>query len=173
MDCSTPGLPVHHQFPESTQTYVHWVGDAIHPSHPLSSPSPPALNLSQHQGLFKWVSSLHQVAKVLELQLQHQSFQWTPTKKIYLFLNQSMAVRLGSLRLFGPTILADFSSANCQAASSNREMEWILGSEPKCPSSQTVTSQNYTFENLCNQNFFRTLSCTYSFWFKMYAHLIH
>ena len=60
MNCSTPGLPVHHQLPESTQTHVHWVGDAIWPSHPLSSPSPPALNLSQHQGLFKWVSSSHQ-----------------------------------------------------------------------------------------------------------------
>ena len=56
MDCSTPGLPVHHQLLESTQTHVHWVGDAIQPSHPLSSPSPPAFNLSQHQGLFKWVS---------------------------------------------------------------------------------------------------------------------
>ena len=78
MNHSTPGLPVHHQLPESTQTHVHWVGDAIQPSHPLSPPSPPALNLSQHQGLFKWVSSLHQVAKVLEFQLQHQSFQWTP-----------------------------------------------------------------------------------------------
>ena len=64
--------------PESTHTHVHWVGDAIQPCHPLSSPSLPALNLSQHQGFFKWVSSLHQVAKVLELQLQHQSFQWTP-----------------------------------------------------------------------------------------------
>ena len=61
MDCSTPGLPVHHQLPEFTQTDVHWVGDTIRPSHPLSSPSPPAFNLSQHQGLFKWVSSLHQV----------------------------------------------------------------------------------------------------------------
>ena len=78
MNCSTPGLPVHHQLQEPTQTNVHWVGDAIQPSHPLSSRSPPALNLSQHQGLFKWVSSLHQVAKVLEFQLQHQSFQWTP-----------------------------------------------------------------------------------------------
>ena len=76
MDC-TPGLPVHHQFPEFTQTHVHWIGDAIQPSHPLSSPSPPAFNLSQHQGLFKWVSSLHQVAEVLEFQLQHQSFQRT------------------------------------------------------------------------------------------------
>ena len=76
MDCSTPGLPVHHQLPEFTQTHVHWVNDAIQPFHPLLSPSPPALNLSQHQGLFKWVSSSHQVAKVLEFQLQHQSFQW-------------------------------------------------------------------------------------------------
>ena len=70
--------PYHHQLPECTQTHVHWVGDAIQPSHPLSPPSPPALNLSQHQGLFKWVSSSHQVAKGLEFQLQHQSFQWTP-----------------------------------------------------------------------------------------------
>ena len=68
MNHSTTGLPVHHQLPESTQTHVHWVGDAIQPSHPLSSPSP-ALNLSQHQGLFHWVRSLHQVAKVVELQL--------------------------------------------------------------------------------------------------------
>ena len=75
MDCSTPGLPVHHQLPEFTQTHVHRVGDAIQPSHPLSSPSSPAFNFSQHQGLFQWVSSLHQVAKVLEFQLQCQSFQ--------------------------------------------------------------------------------------------------
>ena len=73
---STPGLPVHHQLSESTQTHVHRVSDAIQPSYPLSSPSPPALNLSQHQGLFQWVSSSHQVAKVLEFQLQHLSFQW-------------------------------------------------------------------------------------------------
>ena len=76
MDWSTPGLPVHHQLPGFTQTHVHWVSDSIQPYHPLFSPSPPALNLSEHQGLFKWVSTLHQVAKVLELQLQHQSFQW-------------------------------------------------------------------------------------------------
>ena len=75
MDSSMPGLPVHHQLPEFTQTLAHWVSDAVQPSHPLSSPSP-AFNLSQHQGLFIWVSSSHQVAKVLEFQLQHQSFQW-------------------------------------------------------------------------------------------------
>ena len=75
MDCSTPGLPVHHQLLEFTQTLIHWVNDAIQRSHPLSSPSPPASNLSQHQGLFKWVNASHQVAKVLEFQLQHQSCQ--------------------------------------------------------------------------------------------------
>ena len=78
MNRSTPGLPVHHKLPEFTQTHAHRVGDAIQPSHLLSSPSPSAPNPSQHQDLFQWVSSSHQVAKVLEFQLQHQSFQWTP-----------------------------------------------------------------------------------------------
>ena len=77
MDYSTPGLPVHHQLPEFTQTHAHRVSDATQPSHSLSSSSPPAFNLSQHQGVFKWVSSSHQVAKVLKFQFQHQSFQWT------------------------------------------------------------------------------------------------
>ena len=76
MDCSTPGFPAHQHLLEFTQTHVHCIGDAIRPSHPLSSPSPPAFSLSQHQGLSQWVSSSHQVAKALELQLQHQSFQW-------------------------------------------------------------------------------------------------
>ena len=76
MNRSMLGIPVHHQLPESTQTYVHWVHDAIQPSHPLLSPSPPAFSLSQHQGLFKWVSCSHKVAKILEFQLQHQFFQW-------------------------------------------------------------------------------------------------
>ena len=97
MNHSTPGLPVHHQLPESTQIHFHWVGDAIQPSYPLSSP-PPALNLSQHQGLFQWVSSLHQVAKVLEFQLQHQSFQWTP-KDTYRPPN-AMCLSLGCVTLF-------------------------------------------------------------------------
>ena len=69
MNCSTPGLPVHHQLPEFTQTHVHRVRDAIQPSHPLLSPSSPAPNSSQHQSLFQWVNSLHEVAKVLEFQL--------------------------------------------------------------------------------------------------------
>ena len=75
MHCSTPGLPVHHQLPELIQIHVHRVGDAIPPYHPLSSPSLPAFNLSQHQGLFQWVSSSHQMVKVLQFQLQHQFFQ--------------------------------------------------------------------------------------------------
>ena len=78
MNRSTPDLPVLHHLPVFTQIHVHWVGDAIQPSHPLSSPSPPALNLYLHHGLFKWVNTSNQVAKVFELQLQHQSFQWTP-----------------------------------------------------------------------------------------------
>ena len=76
MDCSLPGFPIHHQLPDLAQTHVHRVMDAIQLSHPLSSPSPPIFNLSQHQGLFQWVSSSNQLAKVLEFQLQHQSFQW-------------------------------------------------------------------------------------------------
>ena len=78
MNHSTPGLPVHHQLPEFTQTQVPWVSDAIQPSHPLASPSPPALNPFQHQSLFQWVSSSHEVAKVLEFQLQHHSLQRNP-----------------------------------------------------------------------------------------------
>ena len=78
MNHSTQGLPVHHQFSEFTQTHVHWVRDAIQPSHPQSSPSPPVPNPSQHQGVFQWVNSSHEVAKVLEFQLQHESFQWIP-----------------------------------------------------------------------------------------------
>ena len=76
MNRSTPGVPVHHQLSEFTQTHVHRVGNAIKPSHPLSSPSPPAPNPSQHQSIFQWVNSSHEVAKVLEF--QHRSFQWTP-----------------------------------------------------------------------------------------------
>ena len=82
MNCSMPGLPVYHQLPEFTQTHVHWVSDAIQPSHPLSSPSPSAPNPSQHQSLFQWVSSSHEVAKVLEF---HQL-------KIFFTVNESESV---------------------------------------------------------------------------------
>ena len=87
MNRSTPGLPIHHQLLESTQTHVHWVSDAIQPSHHLSSPSPPALNLSQHQGLFKWVSSSHQVAKVLEVFLLFFFFTWNTVSSFFFFFN--------------------------------------------------------------------------------------
>ena len=76
MSCSTPGFPVLYYFPEFAQIHVHWVSDAIQTYYPLSLTSLLAHNLSQHRGLFQWVDSSHQVAKVLELQLQHQSFQW-------------------------------------------------------------------------------------------------
>ena len=76
MDCSMPGLPVLHHLQDLAQTHVHWFYHAIQPSHPLLSPSPPALNLSLHQDIFQWVCFSHQVAQVLELQFQHQSFQW-------------------------------------------------------------------------------------------------
>ena len=76
MNRSTPGLPVHHHLPEFTQTHVHWVSNAIQPSHPLLSPSLPAFNLSQSQGLFQGVSSSYQVAKEFQFQLQHQSSHW-------------------------------------------------------------------------------------------------
>ena len=76
MDCSTPGFPVLHHLLELTQTHVHWISDAIQPSHPVSSPSPPTFNLSQHQGLFKWVSSSYQVAKVLDF-----SFSISPSSE--------------------------------------------------------------------------------------------
>ena len=84
MNRSTPGFPVHHQLPEFTQTHADQVGDAIQPSHPLSSPSPPAPNPSKHQGLFQRVNSSHEVAKVLEFQLQHQSFQRIPRTDLLL-----------------------------------------------------------------------------------------
>ena len=83
MNRSTPGLPVHHQLPEFAQTHVHRVSDAIQPSHPLSSPSPLAPNPSQHQSLFQWVNSSHEVAKVLEFQLQHHSFQRNPRADLF------------------------------------------------------------------------------------------
>ena len=104
MDCNTPDLSVLHQLPELAQTQVFWVSDAIQPSHPLSSPYPPALNLSQYQGLFQWVDSSHQVAKILELELQHQSLlmniqDWFPLRLTGLISLQSK----GLSRVFSNT----------------------------------------------------------------------
>ena len=106
VDHCMPGFPVHYHLPELTQTHVHRVADAIQPSHPLSSPSPPAFNLSQHQGLFQWVSSLHQVAKILEFQLQHQSFQWIFRTDFPLRWTGCISLQFkGLLRVFSNTIV--------------------------------------------------------------------
>ena len=112
---STPGIPVPHQLPQSTQTHVYRVGEAIRPSYPLSSPSPLAPNPSQHQGVFQWVSSSHEVAKELELQLQYQSFQWTPrTDLLYYGLIGSPCSSRGSQQS-SPT--PQFKSINFSALS--------------------------------------------------------
>ena len=107
--CSTPGFPVYHQLPESTQTHVHRVGDAIQPSHPLSSPSPSAPSPSQHQSLFQWVNSSHEVAKVLEFQLQHRSFQRTPRTDLFRMDWLDLLAVQGTLKSLLPyVILFDF-----------------------------------------------------------------
>ena len=134
MDCSTPGLPVHHQLPELAQTHVHQVGDAIQSSHPLLSPSP-AFSLSQHQGLFKWVNSSHQVAKVLEFQLQHQSFHWT--------------VRVDLLYTW--LVWSPFSPRDSQESSPTLQFKSINSSALSFLYSPTLTSihdcwKNHTFE---------------------------
>ena len=106
MNHSMPGLPVYHQLPESTQTHVHWVSDAIQLSHPLSSPSPPALNLSQHQGLFKWICSSHQVAQVLEFQLQHQTGHYLQTTTI---IKLVVYARATGIQIYLRTLMSLFS----------------------------------------------------------------
>ena len=127
MNCNTPGLPVHHQLPESTQTHVHRVSDAIQPSHPLSSPSPPALNLSQHQGLFQWVSSSHEVAKVLEFQLQHQSFQWTPRTDLLEWTGWISLQCKGLSRVFSNTTVQKHQFFGAQSSQSNSHIHtWLL-----------------------------------------------
>ena len=115
MDCNTPGFPVHQQLPEPSQTHVHWVSDVIQPSHPLSSPSPSAFNLSQHQGLFQWVSLLNQVAKVLEFQLQHPFFQWIfRTDFLYDWLVWSPSEWTGWISLQSKGLLRIFSNTTVQ-----------------------------------------------------------
>ena len=108
MDCSTPGFPVLHYLPEFAQTNGQWIGDAIQPSHSPSPTSPPALNVSQHQDLFQWVHFSHQVAKILELQLQPQSFRWVPLGLTGLISFQSKGIsrvfsstRIWKHQLFG------------------------------------------------------------------------
>ena len=133
MDCSMPGFPVYHYLLDFAQTHVHWVGDAIQPSYPLSSPSPPSFNPSQHQGLFHWVSSSHQVAKVLELQLQHQSFQWifrVDSFRIYWFdwLSISPLIDKGLSRVFSSTTVGEhqFFGSRPSLWSNFHILMWLL-----------------------------------------------
>ena len=128
MNCSTPGLPVHHHLLEFTQTHVHRVGDAIHPSHPLSSPFPPAPNPSQHQSLFQWVSSLHEVAKVLEFHLASflpmNTQDWSPLEWTGCFSLQSK----GLSRVFSNTTVQkeQFSSTQLSPQSNSHIHTWPL-----------------------------------------------
>ena len=129
MNCSTPSLPVHHQLPEFTQTHVHRVSDAIQPSHPLSSPSPCAPNPSQHQSLFPWVSSLHEVAKILEFQLWHHFLPkntqgWSPLGWTGWISLQSK----GFSRVFSNTIVQKYQFFGAQPSSqSNSHIHtWLL-----------------------------------------------
>ena len=145
MDCSTPGFPVLHYLPEFAQTHVRWVSDAIQLSHPLSPPSPLALNLSQHQGLFQWVGSLDQVAKLLELQLQHQSFQCTfrvdywknHSLTIRTFISKVMSLLFNTLSTF---VIAFLPRSNLLISWLQSPSTVIL--EPKKKKSVTVSTQN-------------------------------
>ena len=123
MDHSILNSSVLHCLPEFAQTHVRWVGDAIQPSHPLLPPSPPTFNLSQHQGLFQWVGSLHQVAKVLELQLQHQSFQWIFRVDFLISLQSK-----GLSRVFPSTTIQKhhFFSTQPSSCSNSHIHAWLL-----------------------------------------------
>ena len=142
MNRSTSGPPVHHQHPEFTQTHAHRVGDAIQPSHPLSSPSPPAPNPSQHQGLFLWVNSLHEVAKVLEFQLQHQSFQWIPRTDL---LQDGL---VGSL--CSPRDSQEFSSTTGQSI--NSSILSLLYGPPLTSIHDYWKNHNSVYRDLCWQS---------------------
>ena len=120
--------PCPQQVLEFTQTHVHWVGDAKEPSHPLLSPSPPTFNLSQHRGLFQWVSSSHQVAKVLDLQLQHQPFQWYSGLISFGFTGLSSLLSKGLSRVFSSTTIWEhqFFSVQPSSWSSSHIHTWLL-----------------------------------------------
>ena len=150
MDCSTPGFPVLHYLPEFAQTHVHWVGDAIKLSHPLFSPSPPTLNLFQHQGLFQWVSSSHQVAKVLEL--QHQSISQFSCSVVSNSL-QPHGIQHARLRCLSPTPGAYLnscpSSQRCHPIISSSVIPFCLQSFPasgSLPMNQLFASGGQSIE---------------------------
>ena len=129
MDCSMPGLPVHHQLLKFTQTHVHWVSDAIQPAHSLSSTFPLTFNLSHNQGLFQWVSSSHQEAKVLVFQLQHQLFQWIFKDQFPIGLTGLISLQFkGLLRIFSNTTVwrHRFYSAQPSLWSNSHIRRWLL-----------------------------------------------
>ena len=153
MGCSTPGLPVRYQLPELAQTHAHRVGDAIQPSHPLSSSSPPAFNLSQHQGFFQWASSSHQVAKVLQLLLQHQSFQWIFRTDFPLGLTGWISLQSKGLsRVFSNTTVQkhQFFSAQPSLWSNSNIHTWLL--------EKTVAFTRWTFVSKAKSLLFNMLS---------------
>ena len=152
MNCSTPGFPVHHQLPEPTQTHVHRVGDAIQPSHPLLSPSPPAFNLSKHQGLFQWVSSLHQVANVLEFQLQHQSFQWTLRTDFFRTDRLDLLAVQGTLKSLLQHHSSKASILQCSA------FFRVQVSHPHMTTRKTIALTRWTFVGKVISLFFNMLS---------------
>ena len=131
MNHSMPGLPVHHQLQEFTQTNANLVSDVIQPFHPLSSPLPPAPNPSQHQGIFQWVNSSHEVAKVLEFQLQHQSLQWIPRTDL----------------LQDGLVGSPFSPRNSQESSPTPQFKSINFSALSFPHSSTLTSIHDHWKN--------------------------
>ena len=139
MDCSVPGFPVHHQLQELAQTHVHRVSDAIQLSHPLLSPSPPAFNLSQHQSLFQWANSSHQVAKVLEFQLQHQSFQWIFRTGIPLGFTGWISLQESSSRAFSNTTFQKQWMLPCSA------FFIVQLSHPYMTTGKTIALTRHTF----------------------------
>ena len=155
--CNTPGFPVHHQHPELVQTHVHWVRDAIQPSHPLPSPSPPAFGLSQHQGLFQWVSASHQVAKVLELQhpMNIQYIQW-------IFSPSNEYSGLTSFRMDWFDLLAAQGTLKSllQYHSSKASILWCLAffmvqhSHPYMTTGKTIALTRWTFFGKSNVSAF-------------------
>ena len=162
MNCSSSGIPVHHHLVESTQTHVHWVGDAIQPSHPLSSSSPPALNLSQHQGLFKWVSCSHEVAKVLEFHPQHPSFQSTfRTECILIQQMQSISFRMDWLDLLA---VQGMLKSLLQHHGSKAWILWVSAffivqlSHPCMTTGKTIALTRWTFDDILISLLFNTLS---------------
>ena len=152
MDCSSPGFPVLHHLPEVAQTHVHWVGGAIQPSQPLASPSSPTFNHSQNQGLFQWVDSSHQVVKVLELQLQHQSFQWIfRTDFLYDWLVWSLAVQ-GTLKNLLQHHSSKASILQCSA------FFMVQLSHPYMTTGKTIALTKWTFVDKVMSLLFNMLS---------------